>query len=161
MTEITDLEILFPDGKTVEVEVDGEKKKMHIPQFKLGKTLRMLATVAELTDAVDLASLVKQAQKGEQSFTATLLERVPEMVISGQPIIPRMVAQALMPNDEYKKIDIEGQDFNQALKPYLSIALDMDVDKTMEVIELAIDGMGLEQLKNAAQKFLKKIGNVT
>jgi hypothetical protein len=161
MTETTDLEILFPDGKTVEVEVDGEKKKMHIPQFKLGKTLRMLATVAELTDAVDLASLVKQAQKGEQSFTATLLERVPEMVISGQPIIPRMVAQALMPNEEYKRIDIEGQDFNQSLKPYLSIALDMDVDKTMEVIELAIDGMGLEQLKNAAQKFLKKIGNVT
>jgi hypothetical protein len=157
MSETTDLEIMFPNGKYVEIE--GEKH--YIPQFKLGKTLRMLATVAELTDAVDLASLVKQAQKGEQSFVATLLDKVPEMVMSGHPIIPRIAAQALMPNEEYKRIDLEGEDFNAALKPYLSMTYDMDVEKTMEVIELAIDGMGLEQLKKAAQKFLKKIGNVT
>lgn len=156
MTDVNDNAILFPEPETV--EINGEP--VSIPPFKLGKALKMLATVAELTDKADLASFVKAASSGEQKFIATLLERLPEMVMSAHPLIPRIAAQVLMPNERYKEVDLNGEDFNAALNPYLDRVYDMDVEQVTDVITAGIESMGLATLKNCLTKLLKGMGSM-
>lgn len=157
-TPVSDNVVLFPQGKYVELEVDGAKQMHYVPQFKLGKTLRMLSVLSEFGERTDLASLFKGAD--EKTFGARLFERLPDMITAGRPLLMKALALAIMPDKRVKEVDLNGEDFDAALNPYLSLVYDADVEKATEILGLAIDGMGIDQIRKNLPTLLKKLGSM-
>ncbi len=155
-TAPSDTATIFPKGGRVVIE----DQVYPVRQFTFGKTLRMLALLSDLADRTDVSSLLQVASKGENSFLAALLAKLPDLLSEGRMPLLRVLALTIMPDALLKKLDLEGGDFDTELKAYVGVVYDADMDKVSEILSLGIESMGIDSIRKNFPMLLKKMGSI-
>jgi hypothetical protein len=154
---VSDTKVAFPKAHSVKIgEVDYP-----VPTFKLGKSMLMLEALSELVEQGEITSFFHAAAKGQESFLEELIERLPVLFKRCRPLLYRMMALTLIPDTKMMEIDANGEDIELEIARVMQVLkYEADIEKAMEIIPIAVDGMGLDTIRKNFPMLLKKLGSV-
>lgn len=131
-----------------------------VPQFRLGKTLRMMELISDLLEKVDLSSIFGAASQGQASLLVELSDKLPALVRSARPILLKMMALALIPDRRLAEIDEQDESYQEELNSIVRVLkVEADMEKTFEILVLAVDGMGIDAIRKNFPKVLQRLRN--
>jgi hypothetical protein len=155
--EVKDTVILFPGSQTITI---GDKT-FTVQTFKLGKTLRVLEYLSEAFEIVDLAEIAAAAEDGKLNLVRELAERLPSLSKVGRTVLPKVFALTLIPDRRLAEIDENDEDYEQEIKGMVRFLNEyMPPEMAIDLLAIAINGMGLSQIRKNFPKLLQTLGSM-
>jgi hypothetical protein len=159
--ETPDLQVILPPEHSVLI---GETLYF-VPTFRLGKSFRMMEYLSEAFEQTDLLGLLLAAGQlsdpnNRTPFFQELSSRFPLLLRTARPIIYKALALTIIPDKRLAEIDENDASYEAEIAQTVRmLKAEADLDKALEILILAIDGMGVDQLRKNFQRLLRKLGS--
>lgn len=155
--EVKDVDILMPGE--LSVTLAGETHV--VGPFKLGKSLRMMEYLSELLEGGDLAQVLKAGASGDQAeIWMELSRRLPSLFRTARPLVFKVLALTLIPNKRLAEIDEDDESYEVEIKKWVGILKEeADTEKALELMVMAIDGIGINAIRKNFPKLLQRMGS--
>lgn len=154
--EIKDTAVILPSETTV---VLGEET-INVAQFKLGKSLRIMENLAELLEGGELVAVIKAAQDGPDALWGVVSDRLPSLIRTARPLVFRTLALALISNKRLAEIDENEESYEAELRKWTRVLKEeADTEKALQLMMLAIDGIGFDAIRKNFPKLRQKLGS--
>lgn len=149
------VEFVLPNDP--ETNTPGET--LTITRFSFAKTLLMLEDLGQLAEKVDIASIFVQRDGNTVIGIDSIVEKIPLLLRTMRPTMVRLLALTLMKNSEVEKAIENEVSIDEALKPFKLVVYRLDTTKATELLQMAIERMGIADIRKSFPLLLAAMSN--
>lgn len=156
--QVKDIDIAMP--KEMAITLGGQD--ITVASFKLGKSLRMMEYLGQLFEGGDLAAVFKAGTQGQEAVWTELSRRLPSLLRTARPLVLKVLALTLIPNKRLAEIDDNEESYEAEINHWVSVLKSedgADIETAMNLMVLAIDGIGFDSIRKNFPKLLSRMGS--